>query len=269
MGFGNGVVQRLCKTSVKKNLYWEIKDKVVEETFNGVRMERRPRKVRVYGLDSNKEVRARLIEILYSRVRYHKDKFIAPILHDEMQHMQVKKSGKVEHSDQTHDDQVFSYLMALYVWYDGKNLAEWGIQKNTLKTDEDLDFEEGLIEEQDENTEKLNLNTEINDEDEQLSQDLEWVEAATKAMDSKQFREKAFFEDHNQKEKDLISNSIAREAYERTTGLDLEDYKNNANANYVDLPMSMFGYIDPNDDPDEDEIYNPIQGNLSNWWDKV
>ena len=268
-GFGNGVVQRLCKTSVKKNLYWEIKDKVVEESFNGVRMERRPRKVRVYGLDSTKEVRARLIEILYSRVRYHKDKFIAPILHDEMQHMQVKKSGKVEHSDQTHDDQVFSYLMALYVWYDGKNIAEWGIQKNTLKTDEDLDFEEGLIEEQDENTEKLNLNTELNDEDEQLAQDLEWVEAASKAMDSKQFREKTFFDDHNQKEKDLLSNSFAREAYERTTGLDMEDYKNNASANYVDLPMNMFGAIDPNNDPDEDEIYSPIQGNLVNWWDKV
>ena len=32
-GFGIAVVQRLCKTSVKKNLYWELKEKVIEEEF--------------------------------------------------------------------------------------------------------------------------------------------------------------------------------------------------------------------------------------------
>ena len=45
----------------------------------------------------------------------HKDKFIAPILHHEMESMEVKKNGKVEHSQNSHDDQVFSYLMALVV----------------------------------------------------------------------------------------------------------------------------------------------------------
>ena len=30
IGFGISVIQRLCKTSVKKNLYWEVKDKVIE-----------------------------------------------------------------------------------------------------------------------------------------------------------------------------------------------------------------------------------------------
>ena len=137
-GFGTSVIQRLVKTSVKNNLYWEIKDKVIEETFNGVRVEKRPRKVKVYGLDSTKNVRARLIEILMERVSYHKDKFVAGILLDEMKAMQVKKNGKVEHSDRSHDDQVFSYLMALYVWYDGHNLIEnFGIRKSTIKTDTD------------------------------------------------------------------------------------------------------------------------------------
>ena len=67
-GFGVSVIQRLCKTSVKKNLYWEVKDKVIEEAFNGVRTVKKAQKVRVYGLDSTKDVRARLIEILYDRV---------------------------------------------------------------------------------------------------------------------------------------------------------------------------------------------------------
>ena len=75
MGFGVSVIQRLCKTSAKKNLYWEIKDKVIEEAFNGVRTIKKQQKVRVYGTDSTKDVRARLIEILYDRVAYHKQKF--------------------------------------------------------------------------------------------------------------------------------------------------------------------------------------------------
>jgi hypothetical protein len=106
-GFGIAVVQRLCKTSVKKNLYWELKEKVVEEEFAGAFHNKHKRLLKVYGLDSTKAVRARLIEILMERVRYHKDKFIAPILHTEMQSMEVKKTGKVEHSDNSHDDNVF------------------------------------------------------------------------------------------------------------------------------------------------------------------
>ena len=157
-GYGVAVIQRLCKTSVKKNLYWEIKDKVIEEEFDGTRNIKRTAKVKVYGLDSNKAIRARLIEILYERVKYHKDKFIIPILHKEMCGMQVKKNGKTEHSDNTHDDNVFSYLMAMYVWYDGKDLVEkFGIRKNTIKTDEDIEIVDGDIDTAIEKKEKLDL----------------------------------------------------------------------------------------------------------------
>ena len=145
-GFGRSVIQRLVKTNVKKNLYFEIKDKVIEETVTGHMVTKRNALVKCYGLNSNREVRARLIELLYDRVNYHKDKFIAPILHQEMTGMVVKRTGKVEHSDQTHDDQVFSYLMALYVWYDGKNVMEnWNLVKNTLRTDEDEEIVAGDI----------------------------------------------------------------------------------------------------------------------------
>ena len=60
-GIGVSVLQRLCKTSIKKNIYYEIKDKVIEESFNGVRANRRTARVKVYGTDSTKDVRARKI----------------------------------------------------------------------------------------------------------------------------------------------------------------------------------------------------------------
>ena len=181
-GFGASVIQRLVKTDIKKNLYYEIKEKVIEESFNGYRVNKNKARVKVYGLDSTKSVRARLIEILYDRVAYHKDKFVARILLDEMGSMEVKSNGKVEHSNTSHDDQVFSYLMALYVWYDGKNVMEnFNIQKNTIKTDEDEEILENELE-QDSSMERVPLEEIHMDEDasNELTEQLDYIKDASK-----------------------------------------------------------------------------------------
>ena len=90
-----------------------------------------------YGLNPTKAVRQLLIDILIDRSENHKDKFISPIIYEEMLGMEIKRNGKVEHSASTHDDQVFSMLMALYVWYEGVNLSErFGIKKCSIKTDD-------------------------------------------------------------------------------------------------------------------------------------
>ncbi len=146
-GYGASVIAKLLETDLKPNLYFEIKDRIIEEKNDGIRVVKKKQKTKVYGLDSSKDKRDLLIEILRERVQYHKDKFVSPNIHDEMQHMETKRNGKVEHSSTSHDDQVFSYLMALYVWYDGKNLMEnFGIRKSTIKTDSDEDLEELEIE---------------------------------------------------------------------------------------------------------------------------
>ena len=75
------------------------------------------------------------MEILRDRVEYHKDKIISPTIYQELCGMEVKKSGKIEHSTNTHDDQVFSWLWALWVYYNGGDLMNnWGIEKRVLKT---------------------------------------------------------------------------------------------------------------------------------------
>ena len=181
-GFGRAVIQRRVKTNVKKNLYFEIKEKVIEETVVGHMVNKRNALVKVYGLNSNKEVRARLIELLYDRVMYHKDKFIAPILYEEMSGMVVKRTGKVEHSDQTHDDQVFSYLMALYVWYDGKNVMEnWNLVKNTLKTDEDEEIVAGDIE-RDSETDTVQIDAIEIIEDDDIKSQLQYLNDRKRGM---------------------------------------------------------------------------------------
>ena len=275
-GFGNGVVQYLCKTSIKKNLYWEIKEKVLEESFQGARLIKRPQKVRVYGLDSNKSVRSRLIEILHERVRYHKDKFVAPIILDEMKHMVVKKSGKVEHSDNSHDDQVFSYLMALYVWYDGKNLAEnFRIVKNTIKTDEDAELIDNEIEEHVENLATVDIDrSDIYDENSDISQALDFIEKNAKYITTKDLREDQYLEIIRLRNSIFDKSKQLREKYAAETGVDpimFED-KQHFGQDMVVLPNSVFDIeSDGLDMFDDNGNYtrDVIQGNLAEQWRRL
>lgn len=284
-GFGVSVLQRLCKTSIKKNLYYEIKEKPIEESFNGVRTNVRKARVKVYGSDSNKETRARLIELLYNRVAYHKDKFICPILHHEMECMEVKKNGRVEHSDTSHDDQVFSYLWALYVFYEGKNLAEnFGIQKNTIKTDEDVEIEDSSID-KDEALEKIDIDTtddsDINyKEKEKINK---FFAKDSKIKLNRQFQENLFNSEQDQLNIMLAGDRVAKDAYERKyrdilatndpkAKKEYEERRDNilrngvetgASITYTNLPDSIFGNVTPDDDFDSIvEKNKQLHGNL-------
>ena len=139
-GYGSSVVATLIKMGLKRNLFYEIKDITVEEKQDGIHAYKQKLRTKVFGLNSNKGVRKDLIDLLIDRVEMHKDKFLSPIIYEELKGMEIKKNGKVEHADGKHDDQVFSYLMALYVWYFGTDLAErYGIRKTSIRTDENID----------------------------------------------------------------------------------------------------------------------------------
>lgn len=271
MGFGNSVVQRLVKTSIKKNLYWEIKDKVIEENFDGFRTQKKSAKVKVYGTDSNKTLRPRLIEILYDRVALHKDKFIAPLLHHELESMEVKKSGKVEHADNAHDDQIFSYLMALYVWYDGIDLMErYGIRKNTIKTDEDVDIEELTVTSDGAGLETVDVDAMVRDMDQddlEVDQQLKYVaQSMSFGKSMKDFNKMQADADKECLDNLLATDKVARRAYSKKYHIDLDDKNfNNMGSctGYVSLPDDLFGNINVEDD------YKPrdnIMGSLADMW---
>ena len=68
LGFGSSVIARLLQTSIRKNLWFTIKDKVVEERVMGSAIHKRTQKTKVYGSDSTKAEREKLMEILRDRV---------------------------------------------------------------------------------------------------------------------------------------------------------------------------------------------------------
>lgn len=234
-------------------------------------MQKVTRKVKVYGLDSTKDVRARLIEILQERAMYHKDKFIAPILWDEMRSMEVKKNGKVEHSDKTHDDNVFSYLMALYVWYDGKNLVEnFGIRKNTLKTDnneelEELDFEDAI-----EKKAKIDFRSSTFESNPEIATELEWIEH-DKFVTSNDMKVNQYLDNIKKRDTLLSSNPEVAEAYILSQGgVNTISGHQPVNIGFVEIPDSLFT-MDDNIDMATSISHNgtPLAGNLASFYDTL
>lgn len=209
-GFGASVLSKLVTTSIKKNLFYEIKDRVIEERSNGMNTVRKTQKTKVYGLDSSKNTRDLLMQILRERMEYHKDKFISPILYKELETLEVKKNGRIEHSSTGHDDQVFSYLLALYIWYEGKDLMErWGVQKSTIKTDQDA--EEAILTLEDKYSDIVS-DLEIEDDSPaQIDQQLEFL-ASDKTMTYEQWMQSEYQKDKESMNK-LLNNKLGRQAY--------------------------------------------------------
>lgn len=239
-GYGASVLQQLIHTDIKHNLYYEIKDVVCEESFTiGGRVQRTTKKVKKYGTDSTHSTRDLVIEILRNRVESHKDKFISPKIFDEMLHMEIKKNGRVEHSANTHDDQVFSYLWALYVWYEGKDLIDnWGIRKSNIKTDADL--EESIV------TVEQHYKPIL---DEIISENNEEIQKTLVKINDNTIQYQQWLANEERKKieaaQQLMQDPVGRQAMANTFNMDLDEME--MNPGLVTLPDSVF-----TDEPEED-----------------
>lgn len=223
-GFGASVLATLLKTSIKRNLYYEIKDRVVEERYNGANTITKKQKTKVYGTDNTKNTREQLMDILRRRMDNHKDKFISPIIYKELQTLEVKKNGRVEHSSNGHDDQIFSYLYALYIWYCGQNVMEnWGIQKSALKTDEEA---EETIVRLEEKYSDLTEDIEIMDEDNpsQVKQQLDYLNSY-KSMSYEQWATQEFNNEQKATQQ-LLNSKLGRIAYSQKYHCNVNDMEN-------------------------------------------
>lgn len=253
-GFGASVLAKLIHTSIKHNLFFSIKDRVIEERSMGTTIQRKTQKTKVYGSDSTKHERELLMEILRDRIDYHKDKIISPIIYEELKTLEVKKDGRIEHSVNGHDDQIFSWLWALYIYYYGSDLmSQWGITKKTLKTDADLDeavygFQEGT-EYIGEYIDTINQNNEIKEQ----------LDMMASAPGQKLYQE--WVQEEMQKDQEamnaILATKIGKAAYNRQFHVDTSMEDANTNAFYK-IPDSVF-----NMNYDENE-YHTDKGNLYN-----
>lgn len=219
-GFGSSVIAILKKSKIKRNLYFEIKDRVTEERMEGMSINKRKQKVKVYGFDETKNSRNLLMEILRDRMDNHKARFIANILYEELCTLEVKKNGKIEHADNAHDDQIFSYLMALYVWYYGKNLMEnFGLDKRMIHTDAEEDVEVDPLGENEEYEDIIGaIETES---DGQVQSQLAYLNS-NKVIMYNEFLEMEKAKDE-QAMKEILKTKIGREAYSEKYHIGIND----------------------------------------------
>ena len=252
-GFGASLIAKLKEPGgIKENLYYEIKERVMEETSDELgRPIRVKRKTKVYGLDSSKGSRDLLIEILRERMERHKDKMPSPTMYDELSKMVVKKNGKVEHSDNSHDDLVFSYLMALYVWYEGKYLKEnFNIDKGVIKTEDSVDDNIGKDLEQKYTEIVEEFKIPIEDENstrKEVDECLKTLKIGMGTMFS-EFMKKQ----RNQEEQmlmDMIQNKAVRKAYAEYSQIPEEQLISTNKANKFKIPDSVFTNF--GEDPEE------------------
>ena len=203
-------------------------------------------------------------------MNYHKDKIISPSIYQELRGLEVKKNGKVEHSELTHDDQIFSYLMALYVWYEGKNLKElFGIDKSGIRTEMDTD---DIVEMNDIN-ELVDITSEIeyinrDDTDKnKLEQQMQLMQKNKGVLFSE------FVEKRRKEEEELLKqmllNPVNRQAYANKYHLNPEDVSidqdYNGDGNLSSLPNSLFTDFNTDyDDVSSDSIYARYRQGSSN-----
>jgi hypothetical protein len=233
-GVGTGTLAKLIKSRIRNNLYFEIKERVIEERPDGFRTRKKKQMTKVYGVDNTKEVREQLMDLLTDRVKDHYDKFVSPILLEELKNLEIKKTGRIEHSINSHDDSTFSYLYSIYPIYYGKNVREnWHINIPTLRTADD---EAQEIFQDFEATETIGIARDLEnlENSEMVTEQLNKLD---KSMLYNQFVEQQRQENEEAMAK-ILATKIGREAYAQQFNIPIE------NLNQEDSGFNMLGAID-------------------------
>lgn len=138
--YGLAIIQKLAKKpSTRMRLFYEDKSKSKPgEGFKAIS----DNKQRVYGIDTTPKSRDVMIDMLFKIVNEHPEDVVLPNINKELKTMERKNTGKIEHAEGCHDDNVFSFLIGRYAmscstYNSFKNRIY--MQKNNLVKDEEDD----------------------------------------------------------------------------------------------------------------------------------
>jgi len=139
---GDAVIELLKSTEVSYNLYYDSDafligspdEKLDEKGF--IKREAENRKS--FGVFTNAKSREVMMAILMRLVAEQKDAFAVSYVIDDMNNLIRKASGKIEARPGEHDDNIMSFLIAMYVLYHGKKLYKWGFIRGGTPLDDNL-----------------------------------------------------------------------------------------------------------------------------------
>ncbi len=127
---GNAIIEMLIESQVRHNVYFESPS----DYSNDERLDRQgmlvleAAKRRRRGVSTNGNSRPKMMQILETLVREDKEAFVTENITSQLMTL-VTKKGRIDHADGKHDDSIMSYMIALYVYYHGKNLSHFGFTR--------------------------------------------------------------------------------------------------------------------------------------------
>jgi hypothetical protein len=127
---GKGIIDILSRTDLRSKMYYELKEKKAQfKQDEAGKKKSSTTKLNVYGVSCNKETRPQMLEILPIIIYQDYEKINSKLIIDDIAGLERKKTGRIEHSPVSFDDNLFSYLYARYIWVYGKNLGKFNIVK--------------------------------------------------------------------------------------------------------------------------------------------
>ena len=139
---GDAIIDFFLNTDspIATNLYYDRNRDLVEEKMNDVQdvqslLRKRAGLKTYYGVYTQGQSREQMMAILSRRVAEFKDDFVTANITRDLSRLIRRPSGKIEAGPGFHDDSVMSYLIGLYVYYHGDNLAAFGIERGARNED--------------------------------------------------------------------------------------------------------------------------------------
>jgi hypothetical protein len=139
---GVSVISHLRETDVGRNVYFDssrdsLSDDMIDKLDNKGFLKYEANRRRAYGVTTTEKSRDRMFGLLDTHIKDHKDKFVGKNLTNDILKLVRLKSGKIAAGQGFHDDAVMSYLLILYVYYFGPNLARFGFVRGTPVEEEE------------------------------------------------------------------------------------------------------------------------------------
>ncbi|MDE7089670.1 MAG: hypothetical protein K2O54_06080, partial [Prevotella sp.] len=133
---GDGIIDHLMASPINRNLYYDKARDLVTASINAqqgvVSMLKKQGEAKKFtGVYTSGSSRESMMAILTRHVAEFKDDFVTQNITEDIARLVRKPSGKIEAGPGFHDDSVMSYLIALYVYYHGDNLAAFGFEKGS------------------------------------------------------------------------------------------------------------------------------------------
>lgn len=151
---GDGIIDHLLHSKISGRIYYDKAKDLQQETMNqnestAESMLRHQAKMKTfYGVWTGSTSRPTMFSILSRHVNEYKEKFKTHNIIRDLSRLVKTSSGKIEAGAGFHDDSIMSYLIGLYVYYHGNNLAVFGFVKgdemeetlnNGMKRPEEID----------------------------------------------------------------------------------------------------------------------------------